>query len=234
MSVQNDRLNLQNNLIEADRRSSLVFLMSNVLDKVDEEIREQKDSPEFISEPEDVQFSLSEPLINRIVALSRAFRPYRMMEGDTLSEKLVSPERGQLFIALMENKLDSLTQNTIVERGDFSYAVIGEVDLRGAKLREANLLSAYLRSAYLGSAKLRSAYLGSADLRYADLSSTYLGSADLSSADLSSANFENAKNLTAVQLLSAKWLYNCKNLDPELEAQVRAKKPCLFTEDGCN
>lgn len=42
IKTQNTRIDQQTNLIEADRRSSLIFLMSNVMDKVDEEIREQK------------------------------------------------------------------------------------------------------------------------------------------------------------------------------------------------
>ena len=113
--------------------------MSNILDKVDEEIREQKLKSKY---------RLSKPLINRIVALSKAFRPYRMMEGDTLSKKLVSPERGQLFIALMENNLDSLTQQTIASNGDFSYAVIGEINLKRAILSDAKLEGGDLRGAY--------------------------------------------------------------------------------------
>ena len=166
MGVQNDRLNLQNNLIEADRRSSLVFLMGNILDKVDEEIKEQRDSLKLLPgfDPDSVKYRLSKPLISRIVALSRSFKPYRVMEGDTLSADLVSPERGQLFIALMENQLDSVSQNTIVESGDFSYAVIGEVDLRSANLSFANLRSADLSSAYLRYAKLIEANLRDAIL----------------------------------------------------------------------
>ena len=42
IEVQNDRINVQNNLMEAERRSNLMFLMSNILDKVDEEITLRK------------------------------------------------------------------------------------------------------------------------------------------------------------------------------------------------
>ena len=42
LDTQNHRLNIQNNIIEEDRRSSLVELLSNILDKVDEEISIQK------------------------------------------------------------------------------------------------------------------------------------------------------------------------------------------------
>ncbi len=221
IEMQNDRLNLQNNLIEADRRSSLVFLMSNILDKVDEEIQEQKKGlpkDKFGNVPDSIKFRLSKPLISRIVALSRAFRPYRLLEGDTLSENVVSLERGQLFIALMENDLDSLTQNTIVENGDFSNAVVGKINLKNANLWRANLSEANfseanliginlkgadLHGANLDEAKLSEANLNEAnligvsligaDLRYSDLRYSDLIGADLRGAYLSEADLRGAK-----------------------------------------
>ena len=204
LNTQNERIDLQNNLLEAERRSSLIFLMSNVLDKVDDEIKEQRDDfkRKLESVPDSVKYSLSKPLISRIVALSRSLRPYRMMEGDTLSE-LVSPERGQLFISLMENGLDSLTQNTIMENGDFSYTVIGKIDLSGAELSQANLRGAYLHE-------------------------TNLVWADLIWADLS-----RAIGLEKELLAQTRTLYNCKNLPSELEAALKKEKPCLFTKEGC-
>ena len=220
VDTQNYRLNLQNNLIEAERRSSLVFLMSNVLDKVDEEIREQKkDIQDSLgSVPDSIGFSLSKPLVNRIVALSRAFRPYRVLEGDTLSEQLVSPERGQLFIALMENNLDSLTQNTIAESGDFSNAIVGRVDLREANLREANLI---------GTVRLYFTDLSRADLSGADLSG-----ADLSGADLRRANLESVKVSTG-RIKTVYSLQGVRNLHPDSIAILQSKYPCLFTVVGC-
>jgi len=186
LESQNERIDLQNNLLEADRRSSLVFLMSNILDKVDEEIKEQQDSlknlPGF--HPDSVRYSLSKPLISRIVALSRAFRPYRIMEGDTLSRDLVSPERGQLFIALMENKLDSTTQNIIGSRGDFSYAIIGEINLSNSHFSNANFNNSHFSDVNFSGADLRNANLSNADLRYADFSYANLGNANLSKAIL--------------------------------------------------
>lgn len=143
---QNDRIDLQNNLLEADRRSSLVFLMSNVLDRADVEISRQRETMRKGGEnvSDSVKYSLSKPLTNRIVALSRAFRPYRMLQGDSLSRKIVSPERGQLFIALMDSGLDSLTQSTVAANGNFSYAVIGRTSLKGAYLSGINLQGADL------------------------------------------------------------------------------------------
>ena len=199
INTQNERISFQNNLIEADRRSSLIFLMSNILDKVDEEIKEQrlKFEKEPGYHPDSVKYKLSKPLVSRIVALSRAFRPYRMLDNDTLSNELVSPERGQLLIALMENNLDSLTQNTIVRDGDFSNAIVGRIDLidanlRGADLRGADLRGADLIDADLIDADLIIANLIGANLIGTDLSGAIFIGANLSGTDLSGTDLSDA------------------------------------------
>ncbi|MBK7873354.1 MAG: pentapeptide repeat-containing protein [Saprospiraceae bacterium] len=171
---QNDRIKLQNNLLEADRRSSLVFLMSNILDKMDDEIKinlmrtknainRGEFSPDSI--PERLRYKLSDALIGRIIALSRAFQPYQMMQSDTLSGQLVSPERGQLFISLMQNKLDSATQNTIVAAGDFSYAIIGKISIENAVLDEINLAFSSLKGA-----NFRNVRISNGQFQYSDFS----------------------------------------------------------------
>lgn len=206
VDTQNYRLNLQNNLIEADRRSSLVFLMSNVLDRVDVEIASQRQARE--STQDTTKYSLSKPLVSRIVALSRAFRPYRMLEGDTLSDVLVSPERGQFFIALMKINLDSITQNTIARDGDFSYAQVGRIDFSNAKLAGANLYKADFEGANFRGANLRSINLEGANLAGANLNGVDLSEmvkynyrtgqsimmrTNLSRANLSKVDFRNAR-----------------------------------------
>lgn len=280
IDTQNDRLNFQNNLIEAERRSSLVFLMSNVLDKVDEEIAEQRKARKNPSD--NFQYSLSKPLISRIVALSKAFRPYHFMEGDSLSDAVVSPERGQLFIALMGSNLDSATQNTIVENGNFSYATMQNlqiespqffnakldfVDLSSISINDANfwhakLYGASFFDAFLENANFQQAALSeanfiksiiwngdffSADLELANFSEADLSGTNFSFSNLRNANLENASlentdfrganfnrtHLSVGQLKQAKSLFNSENLNPQIERQLRQKKPCLFTEEGC-
>ena len=91
--VQNERINFQNNLIEADRISSSASLMGNILDKVDEEIKAQRKTQveEFGFVNDSVKFELSNPLINRITALSRTLKAYRVMREDTLFQFLQCP-----------------------------------------------------------------------------------------------------------------------------------------------
>ena len=204
LDVQNERLNLQNNLLEADRRGSLIFLMSNVLDQMNEEINGLKDEGET---KYDRGYVLSDPLIGRIAALSQGFRPYRFLQGDTLIAKATSPERGQLFLALVKSNLASGTYKKIYKASNFefaylrganlrktqlSHAQLNQADLIGANLREANLSHAQFNQADLIGANLREAYLRGANLIEANLSQAKLFRVSFRNADLSGANLSDA------------------------------------------
>jgi hypothetical protein len=207
---QNGLLNNQNTLIkhqmsleEAGRRSALVVLMSNIMDKVDREIEEQKRA-----NPRDSLFSLSQSLIGQIAALSHSFKPYRyLVEGDTLILEPLSPERGQLLITLSMLPLDTLTLFQIYDASTFSNSDLKEAVLIGAVLVGANLVGANLVGANLTWADLRGADLRGADLSHADLRGANLSDADLTLADLilaylSGANFQRA-SLKGADLIGA-------------------------------
>jgi len=101
---QNKRLDQQTNLQEAERRSSLVFLFSNIMDAIDSELKDSLNKKD----------TLSKQLIGRIIALSTRLSPYRYLtEGDTLISHPLSPERGQLLVNLVESDLDSNTYKKI-------------------------------------------------------------------------------------------------------------------------
>lgn len=171
IDIQNKKIDIQNNLIEAERRGSLVFLMANILDKVDEEIKAiQNEKKNKVNHSNYQEYSLSEPLINRIVALSKSLKPYRMLGGNSsLSDRFSSPERGQLFNAVLANNLDKKTKRSILEKSDFTYAMIGKMDFRGQ-------------------------YLGRLDFSYANFHKS-----NFDDADISSCIFTNA-DLTAVSM----------------------------------
>lgn len=196
LEKQNDKINLQNNLIEADRRSSLVFLMSNILDRIDQEITLQKQDASF---KDSLGYSLSDPLIGRIAALSQGFIPYRYLEGDILVEKAVSPERGQLLLSLAKSKLNSTSYLNIFRSTNFNYAYLKGANLRRVDLREADLNEADLNEADLRKANLSNANLSEANLDEADLRNAGLEWADLSGANLSEANLREA-NLSEADL----------------------------------
>jgi DNA-binding protein YbaB len=150
---QNRRIEQQTFLQEAERRSSLVFLFDNVLDKLDDEL---KTNP--------IQRKLSPQLIGRIVSLSKALKPYRFLDGDTLTTQASSPERGQLLISLMTSKLHISTYEQIFTSADFSFSTIEGVNLDAAMLRNVNLAHSYLENISLVGA----------DLSYANLSHSKL------------------------------------------------------------
>ena len=236
LDTQNYRLNLQNNLIEAERRGALIILMSNIMDQMNAEIIKQKEDTLKINpsaNTDTLKYQLSDPLIGRIASLSQGFLPYRYLEGDTLSAKEVSPERGQLLLALVKSNLDSFTLQKIYSNTNFNAAylkganlieadLIGAdlsradlrwADLYGADLRRATLRRADLRGVDLCWANLDLAYLSRATLSRADLRWAYLDGADLSRADLRRTNLDGA-DLRWANLSRAK-LSGVKNLNLE-------------------
>ncbi|MEM6685187.1 MAG: pentapeptide repeat-containing protein, partial [Bacteroidota bacterium] len=125
---QNARLEQQTYLQEAGRRSSLVFLMNNVLDKMDEELKDTLNKDR----------NLSDQLIGRIVSLSKSLKPYKYLENDSLSMTL-SPERGQLLVNLMKANLGFTTYNKIFENGDFSYSELNNISFFNNFFGDINL-----------------------------------------------------------------------------------------------
>lgn len=210
LNQQNIRLDQQTYLQEADRRSSLIFLMGNIFDAVDEELK----ADAGIRGVRDI----SPQLTGRIIALSNSLRPYRYLGNDSLVWRELSPERGYLLMALVNSEIDKSSLKRIYQSADFSYADLKKVilsgeylaginltgsDLTGAHLDEANLSDANLSDAELNDAVLARANLEDARLRNTKMKKTYLESANLSGANLSGADLWRA-NLVAVNLYNAR------------------------------
>lgn len=182
LKAQNELVSRQMQLEEANRRSALIVLMSNIMDKVDREIESQQVGLSRTLK-EQRKYSLSQSLIGQIAALSHSFKPYRYMEGDSLIERPLSPERGQLLITLTLLPLDTSTFRKIFQSSNFAYA-----NLRGAKLTGANLNGANLENANLSGADLSDSELIATSLDWADLSYSTLIDANLHEASLMEAN----------------------------------------------
>ena len=206
---QNYRLDQQTNLQEADRRSSYVFLMNNILDEMNKELALQEGK---------AGKTLSKPLLARIEALAAGLRPYRYLENDKLIDSPLSPERGQLFLNLAKAGLDTATLDYIFENIDFSYADLSGLNfdnlyLKGvsmnqskannqtsfinADLSKANIINSSLDWAHLNGAKLVEADLSWSSLSYSRLNGANLSKAilignELGSAQLNGANLEFA------------------------------------------
>lgn len=197
---QQEQMAQQAELVASVRISSLVSLMSNILETVEEEIKNRPHR------------TLSEETIARIVALSHALQPYGEWEGDSLSEKKISPERGQLLLTLSILKIDSSSFDRIKALAPFSGADLEGADLRGAdlrgvNLRGANLQEADLRQANLNGADMRGANLWGANLTGTQLREVYLNRADLRWAILNEADLRwavlNGADLTNAKLRKA-------------------------------
>lgn len=225
LNQQNIRLDQQTYLQEAERRSSLIFLMGDILDAINEELKDDVGKKGVRD--------LSPQLIGRVIALSNSLRPYRYLGSDSLVGRELSPERGFLLLSIVSSEIDKSSLLRIYKSADFSYsdlkkavlsgeymsginlkgadlgdARLDDADLSNANLSEANLDGAVLFHANLSDARLRNtsmynAYLGTATLTGANLSESNLSHANLSAADLSNshlskANFSHANMSMAV------------------------------------
>jgi uncharacterized protein YjbI with pentapeptide repeats len=197
---QNTKIEDQSQLIETVRKGNLAFLMSHVLNKVDRDLREREDH------------TLSEESLSSISKMNQSFKPYRSYTAKGLSNKKLSPERGQLLLALSVMKIDSSSFSKLKSRTPFAGADLGGADLKGvdlsgidlrnANLREADLSGADLTGAELGGAIMWGAKLHGATLNGADLVRTDLKWAELNEAEMREANL-NGAYLGSAQLIKA-------------------------------
>jgi len=223
IDTQNLNLQIQNNLLEADRRGSLVFLMNNLLDKVDDEIKAESYKLDSIGNftidddhlvPDKFRYNLSNPLIGRITALSRAFQPYQMLVNGNLSEPQ-SPERGQMFIALIQSGLNQDTYKRIFYESDFSYSVIGSISVRHGCLELASLSNSFIRNSKFPYSNLYGAFIDYADVSLCSFVSCDLEGATFEGSDLSVSTFKRA-NLAECNFSKAKLdrtIFNYANLE---------------------
>jgi uncharacterized protein YjbI with pentapeptide repeats len=194
--LQNQKMSEQTALMASTRRSNALVLMTSLFDRIDEELKSNATR------------TLSDETIARIIALNHSFQPYRYLQGDTLSDKKLSPERGQLLLLLSTLNIDSSSFNQIKRQtsffaADLELATLSGVDLSGADLREANFKDADLSAANLSGADLGEACFWRANLKEADLSQANLEKADLKWADLSGADLREA-DLDVVDMTSAR------------------------------
>ena len=190
----------QTSLINSLRNENMGELLSNVLALVDKDIASTEGR------------TLSSMTIERIATLSHSFKPYRLMEGDSLSTIKRSPERGQLLLALSIAEMDSVSFEKIKQIASFAGsdlratdlhgADLNGIDLQGADLTDANLMEVKLNDANLKGVKFWGANLSKADLQEANLKRCDLRWANMNGANFSSANM-NGSDLANSQLIRA-------------------------------
>ncbi|RMG85596.1 MAG: pentapeptide repeat-containing protein [Bacteroidetes bacterium] len=179
----------QTELIEAERRGSVGSLMGTILDRVDAELQQNKWLKKRQLTPE---------LIGRIAALSQSFKPYRYLQNDSLIDKPISPEKGQLLLSLIQSRMDNKSYLAIFNQSNFDYAELPGTYLAKAFLNNIQLRHANLTRTDLTNASLKSADLALADAQRAIFINALLDGADFSGADLKGAVFENARMRTTI------------------------------------
>ena len=196
---QNEKIDIQIKLSEADRLSSLNVLLGNLLDQITIELADTINNK---------QRNLKAETVGRIAALSQSFKPYKYYNDTSLIKKPLSPEKGQLLLAIVNSDLSHNTYDSIFRKSIFMQA-----DLSGANLRGTLLRGALLRGANLMGADLREA--------------------DLRRANLEGANLSGAIGLTVQLLKNVKYLYKTQGIPNSIKTQLEELKPCLFTKEGC-
>lgn len=138
--TQNERIDQQTKLLEASRRSSQMFIMSEVLSDLNDETRNAYGDT----------LEISRGLIGRISALSRSMKPYYFLEDSLIIDKKISPERGQLLIALLSVRISEDQLSEIIDNGIFDYAELEGITVRNKDLTDIKLNEAKLsRSVFL-------------------------------------------------------------------------------------
>lgn len=206
LKQQNQKIQEQTHLAEASRRSSQMFIMGEVLSDVNKELETKR--------------TLSNTLTGRVISLSRAMKPYRYINGDTLIEKPISPERGQLLITLCKSNIQSGFFVDMLQESDFtqaeltnsnlSHSVLTDINLKGANLKGSEVTNVNFSYAILSNANLTNVDFTDANLKNADLTNANLTNADLRYTKLDGADFTNAK-LDNVKVHRRDWLHYITN-----------------------
>jgi uncharacterized protein YjbI with pentapeptide repeats len=180
LKQQNKKIQDQNYLAEASRRSTQMFIMGDVLSDLNQELNNGN--------------RLSSSLVGRIASLSLAMKPYHYFKNGKLIEDPMSPERGQLLLTISKSVFNrSQLSDEIFQESDFTYAELGNVMLRSAHLKDIVLDHANLKYADLDGANLINASFAYANLNLTDFSDADLRFADFSHANLNGSYLLNTK-----------------------------------------
>lgn len=192
---QNNRLDQQTYLQEAERRGSVIVLLDNVIKDVNDELDRNSSS------------RISNATTGRLIALSKMLKPYRYLDNDSLTERIVSPERGYLLLSLVESDLSprlstSTVDGSLLQRLDFSYAELPkanitsedllDIDLSHADLSQSTLSGTDFKNASFAEATLQGAKLDLANFDGANFYLANLERTNFSKASVSNANFRQA------------------------------------------
>lgn len=155
-----------------------------------------------------------EEYLGTVIEVLSAF--VRNAEVDEIKEDAKKPEEKKE----VKTKIKHETQ--------IAVTVLGRIRTEENKKHWGKLPRINMDNAILMGANLWRASLTKVDLREADLTGARFRGADLTEAKLTGANFTEAKHLSVGQLLKTKALYKVRGLPPEMEKELKIRKPELF------
>ena len=170
LNKQNDKIDIQSNLLEAERRSS-VHLLTDLYEKIGEEIKSQEKDSNLI---------LSQPIISQIVSTSHYLRPYRYLEGDTLTSFVASPEKGQLFIYLTSLGLNSMMLSSIIKMSNFDNMLVENYNFDNLYLNNVQFDNLILNTVSFENSKLDHVSFENAKMNYFRIDNCSLNSSTIS------------------------------------------------------
>jgi len=204
---QNTKIDTQINLDEANRRSSLVFLFSNVMDKIDAELTKNE-----------INRNLSPQLIGRVISLSKGLKPYKYLSDSSneIKKKAYSPERSQLFINLVESNIDKDNLSEIFNKGSFSNLEIHQYKIKKLMLNKDIILD---NSAFLN----------------LELDSCVFQTMEIDNSHINNIEFKNCKikNMLASGVVYNNAHFENNNI-VNIEGDSIIFKDCLFRNDTIN
>ncbi len=185
---QNNHFKNQNRLIEAERRSSLLLLLNNIFDTIDDELKK-----------DDIDNELSQPLIARIISISYSLIPYnRLLDNGEFDKYKFSPEKGLLLSTLVNSEISDKSMRKIFKKADFTYsdfsnqnlkfAKLDSIDLSNSNFCRTNLEMAYLRGSFLHDCIFHETILFDTKLQSAEINSTFID-CNMREANLTQTNF---------------------------------------------
>jgi uncharacterized protein YjbI with pentapeptide repeats len=190
LQQQNQKIDQQTYLIEAQRRSTLIFEMGNILDQIQVETSKTDKTGNRID-------TLTKGTVGRVSALSWGLKPYRFYENGEISKQDLSPERGQLLIALTKQEIDTSAMKSMLVSSNFKNSDLRGVNLGGAFLRGIVLFDSDFRWAILNNADFEGSLLNRVNFEKA-----YLVNSNLMRTTLDYTSFKNA-NLSGAYLWGA-------------------------------
>ncbi|RUP83565.1 hypothetical protein C7Y69_00810 [Alteromonas sp. KS69] len=246
---QNALIIIQNELSEAQRRSSLNIELSAIMNTIETQLADKE--RENVDKPDDFKrghkpavYAINDITESRIIAISQSLKPYRALtnygernyassvsellslsrfDSDNfftdsvdinsfLEDEYLSPERGQLLVAISKSRIifegvGGIGQLSMFDSADLRRANLRRADIRQAQMDQSNLNEAQLDYAIFDSAQLQSAQFIEARGTHTRFRNARIPRADFSRAIFFSANFSETYSLdttfTKTQLIQA-------------------------------